>query len=289
MKGIVLAGGLGSRLSPITKIISKQMLLIYDKPLIFYPISTLMLAGIRDIQIICTSRDLLNFKTLLGDGSQLGVNFFYSIQDVAAGLPDGIIKSEDFIKNDRFALILGDNFFFGAGLGTNLRNLDLSSGAHILTFQVSEPSKFGIIEIDSSGLITNMVEKPKTPRSNLAITGLYFFESDAIEKSKSLKVSGRNELEIVDLLKIYWNEGRLRRTDMPRGTIWLDTGSFDAILEASHYVKIIQTRQNLMIANLEEIAWRNGWLTDSQLRNFAINAKDSQIKEYLLNILMNSV
>lgn len=248
-----------------------------------------MLAGIRDIQIICTSRDLLNFKTLLGDGSQLGVNFFYSIQDVAAGLPDGIIKSEDFIKNDRFALILGDNFFFGAGLGTNLRNLDLSSGAHILTFQVSEPSKFGIIEIDSSGLITNMVEKPKTPRSNLAITGLYFFESDAIEKSKSLKVSGRNELEIVDLLKIYWNEGRLRRTDMPRGTIWLDTGSFDAILEASHYVKIIQTRQNLMIANLEEIAWRNGWLTDSQLRNFAISAKDSQIKEYLLNILMNSV
>ena len=156
MKGIVFAGGIGSRLSPITKIISKQMLLIYDKPLIFYPISTLMLAGIRDIQIICTSRDLLNFKTLLGDGKQLGVNFFYSIQDVAAGLPDGIIKSEDFIKNDRFALILGDNFFFGTGLGTNLRNLDLNTGAHILTFQVSEPSKFGIIDTDSSGFILNI-------------------------------------------------------------------------------------------------------------------------------------
>lgn len=288
MKGIVLAGGIGSRLSPITKIISKQMLLIYDKPLIFYPISTLMLAGIRDIQIICTSRDLLNFKTLLGDGKQLGVNFFYSIQDVAAGLPDGIIKSEEFINNDRFALILGDNFFFGAGLGTNLRNLDLNTGAHILTFQVSEPSKFGIIDTDSSGLIINMEEKPKISQSNLAITGLYFFASDAIEKSKSLKVSHRNELEIVDLLKIYWNEGQLKRTHMPRGTIWLDTGSFDAILEASHYVKIIQTRQNLMIANLEEIAWRNGWLTDNQLRNIATNAKDSQIREYLLNILKNS-
>lgn len=285
MKGIVLAGGLGTRLHPITKIISKQLLLLYDKPLVFYPISTLMLAGIRQIQIICTSKDLLNFKAILGNGDEIGVAFSYQIQDKPAGLPDGIIKARNFIKDESFALILGDNFFFGSGLGTNLKNLDLSSGAHIITFNVSDPSKFGILETNSSGQIIGLQEKPKNSSSNLAITGLYFLPNDAVEKSSLLQVSDRNELEIVDLLKLFWREGRLENTHMPRGSVWLDTGSFDAILEASQYVKIIQGRQNLMIANLEEIAWRNGWISSNQLKNIALKSKNQQTKEYLLSLV----
>jgi len=285
MKGIVLAGGTGSRLYPITKIVSKQLLLVYDKPLIFYPISTLMLAGIRNIQIICNEKDLQNFKDILEDGSKLNIQISYKIQNSPEGLPDGIIKSEQYIKDENFVYILGDNFFYGAGLGSNLKNINFDSGAHIFTYKVTDPQNFGILETNSKNQIINIVEKPKKPKSSNAITGLYFFSPDAVGRAKSLNKSYRNELEMVDLLKTYFNENRLTHTSIPRGTVWLDTGNFDSILETSQYVRIVQHRQNQLVANLEEISWRNGWLSDLELEKSAALEKNSKVKEYLLNLL----
>jgi glucose-1-phosphate thymidylyltransferase len=285
MQGIVLAGGTGSRLYPVTKIVSKQLLLIYDKPLIYYPISTLMLAGIRKIQIICNERDLQKFTHILGNGSKLNMEISYKVQNSPEGLPDGIIKSQQFINNDNFAFILGDNFFYGSALGSNLRNIPFISGAHIFTYKVADPQNFGILETNLRNEIVDLVEKPTQPKSRNAITGLYFFSPDAVEYSKSLDKSKRNELEMVDLLKKYFEDNRLTYTTIPRGTIWLDTGNFDSLLETSQYVKIVQERQNQLVANLEEIAWRNGWITNADLEKCALSENNSKIREYLLSLL----
>jgi glucose-1-phosphate thymidylyltransferase len=287
MKGIVLAGGLGTRLAPITNITSKQLLLIYDKPLIFYPISTLMLAGIREIQIVCKSKDIDNFKILLGHGMELGIELSYQVQDSPKGLPDGIIKSRDFIGSKNFAFILGDNFFYGAGLGTGLKNIDFKSGAQIFTFGVKDPENFGVIELNDQKEIVSLEEKPVDPKSNRAVTGLYFFSSDAVEKANSLKMSKRNEIEMIDLLNIYLQEGTLKHREIPRGTVWLDTGSFDAILETSNFVRIIERRQNQQIANLEEIAWRQGWINDDELLRIARCASSPINREYLQDLVLD--
>ena len=285
MKGIVLAGGNGTRLSPITNVTSKQLLLIYDKPLIFYPISTLMLAGIKDVLIICKSKDILNFQALLGNGASYGMNISYEIQEIANGLPDGIIKAEKFIAQDNFAFILGDNFFYGGGLGTGLKKINFNYGSHIFSFEVKDPHNFGVIEISKKEKILSIEEKPINPKTNKAITGLYFFSSDAVEKSKTLVKSSRNELEMVDLLRIYLYEDSLTHTPIPRGTVWLDTGSFESILETSNFVGIIQKRQNQQIANLEEIAWRQRWISDDQLLEHATNSKSSITRDYLMGLM----
>lgn len=288
MKGIVLAGGLGTRLSPITNITSKQLLLIYDKPLIFYPISTLMLAGIKKIQIVCKSRDIENFKVLLGNGGELGIEISYQVQDVPKGLPDGIIQSQEFIGNQNFAFILGDNFFYGGGLGTGLKNINFKSGAQIFSFRVKDPENFGIIELNDHKEIISLEEKPTSPKSNRAVTGLYIFSSDAVEKANSLKMGGRGEIEMIDLLNLYLREGSLKHSEIPRGTIWLDTGSFDSILETSNFVRIIQNRQNQQIANLEEIAWRQGWIDDDELLKLAKSQKSKNIRSYLQDLVLDS-
>ena len=288
-KGIILAGGNGSRLYPITKAISKQLIPVYDKPMIYYPLSTLMLAGIRDILIITTPHDNEKFIELLGDGSQLGINISYKTQSKPEGIAQAFLIAEDFIGNSNVTLILGDNLFHGDLLVTRLKKkYTLSEGASIFAYSVIDPERYGVIEFDSKGLAYNIEEKPKNPKSKFAITGLYFYDNTVVEKAKKIKPSSRGELEITDLNKMYMKEGKLIVEKMNRGMTWLDTGTTDSLHEASSYIRSLEKRQGLKIGCPEEVAWRSGFIDDAKLYSLSLDLSKSGYGKYLQTILNES-
>lgn len=286
MKGIILAGGSGTRLYPVTKAISKQITPIYDKPLIYYPLSVLMLAGIKDILIISTPRDIGTFEELLGSGSDLGLKIEYAIQEQPNGLAEAFIIGENFIGNDACALVLGDNMFYGHGLtGIVKEAAKRDKGATIFGYYVNNPKAFGVVEFDENGKAISLEEKPEYPKSNFAIPGLYFYDSSVVEKVKRVKPSHRGELEITTLNEMYLNEGTLNVLSLGRGMAWLDTGTHDGLLEASNFVKTIQSRQGVMVACLEEIAYRNGWISKKKVEELAKPLLKSHYGEYLINLI----
>lgn len=286
MKGIVLAGGSGTRLYPVTKAISKQITPIYDKPLIYYPLSVLMLAGIKDILVISTPRDIGTFEELLGNGSDLGLKIEYAIQEHPNGLAEAFIIGENFIGNDACALVLGDNMFYGHGFtGIVKEAAKRETGATIFGYYVNDPKSFGVVEFDSNGKAISLEEKPKVPKSNFAIPGLYFYDNSVIEKAKMVKPSKRGELEITTLNEMYLNEGTLNVLSLGRGMAWLDTGTHDGLLEASNFVKTIQSRQGVMVACLEEIAYRNGWISKEKVEELAKPLLKSDYGKYLMNLI----
>ncbi|WP_028245699.1 glucose-1-phosphate thymidylyltransferase RfbA [Pseudoclavibacter soli] len=266
MRGIILAGGTGSRLHPITYGISKQLVPVYDKPMIYYPLSTLILAGIQDILIITTPHDADQFHRLLGNGSQFGINLTYTVQPSPDGLAQAFVLGERHIGDDDVALVLGDNIFYGAGLGTQLQRFDDLHGAAVFGYWVSDPSAYGVIEFDGTGRAISLEEKPQAPKSNYAVPGLYFYDNQVVDIAKSLKPSPRGELEITDLNRVYLERGELQVEILPRGTAWLDTGTFDSLNDATNFIRTVQARQGLFVGSPEETAWRQGFLTDDGLR-----------------------
>ena len=286
MKGIILAGGSGTRLYPLTRATSKQLMPIYDKPMIYYPLSTLMLAGIKDILIISTPKDLPRFKDLLNDGSDYGINISYKEQPSPDGLPQAFIIGEEFIGDDSVALILGDNIYHGAGLSEILqRAVQKDSGSTIFGYNVRDPRRFGVIEFDDNMNVISIEEKPEKPRSNYAITGLYVFDNRAIEISKNLKPSTRGELEITDVIKAYLENGELSVELMSHGFAWLDTGTHESLLEASRYIEKVQRLQNIQVANLEEIAYRMGYITREKVLELAQPLKKNEYGKHLLRLI----
>ena len=285
MKGIILAGGTGSRLHPITQGISKQLTPVYDKPMIYYPLSTLMLAGIRDILIITTPADQEQFQRLLGDGSRFGINLEYKVQPSPDGLAQAFILGADFIGNDPVALVLGDNIFYGPGLGTQLATYEQKDGATVFAYRVADPRAYGVVEFDENFNALSIEEKPENPKSDYAIPGLYFYDSKVVEYARQIKPSPRGELEITDLNRVYLEQGKLKVEVLPRGTAWLDTGTFDSLADATNFIRTVQSRQGLSVGCPEEIAWRHGWLSDEQLRNIATPLVKSGYGSYLLGLL----
>ncbi len=289
MKGIILAGGSGTRLYPLTKVTSKQLLPVYDKPMIYYPLSVLMLAGIREILVISTPQDIPRFKELLGDGSRFGVNLSYAVQPSPDGLAQAFIIGEEFIGNDCVAMILGDNIFSGYGLNKRLRaaveNAEKSSNATIFGYYVDDPERFGIVEFDSTGKAISIEEKPQIPKSNYCVTGLYFYDNRVIDYAKSLTPSKRGELEITDLNKIYLDNGELNVELLGQGYTWLDTGTHESLVEATNFVKTVETHQHRKIACLEEIAYLNGWISKEDVMNVYEELKKNQYGQYLLDVL----
>ena len=285
MKGIILAGGTVSRFHPITQGISKQLTPVYDKPMIYYPLSTLMLAGIRDILIITTPADQEQFQRLLGDGSRFGINLEYKVQPSPDGLAQAFILGADFIGNDPVALVLGDNIFYGPGLGTQLATYEQKDGATVFAYQVADPRAYGVVEFDEDFNALSIEEKPENPKSDYAIPGLYFYDSKVVEYARQIKPSPRGELEITDLNRIYLEQGKLKVEVLPRGTAWLDTGTFDSLADASNFIRTVQSRQGLSVGCPEEIAWRHGGLSDEQLRDIATPLVKSGYGSYLLGLL----
>ena len=286
MKGIILAGGSGTRLYPVTKAMSKQMVPIYDKPMIYYPMSVLMLAGIKDILIISTPRDIVNFKELFKDGSELGLNIEYAIQEQPNGLAEAFIIGEEFIGDDSVAMILGDNIFYGQSFTSHLETAaKLEEGATVFGYYVQDPRAFGVVGFDENGKVTSLEEKPEKPKSRYAVPGLYFYDNSVVEKAKALKPSPRGELEITDLNKVYMEEGTLTVELLGRGMAWLDTGTHASMLKASNFVEAVQTTQGTFIACLEEIAFRKGWISKEQVKELAAPLMKTGYGQYLMDII----
>lgn len=289
MKGIILSGGTGSRLFPITRVVSKQLLPVYDKPMVYYPLATLMAAGIREVLLIVTPRDKDLFATLFGDGSQLGMSITYVVQEKADGLAQAFILGADFIGSDKVALVLGDNLFYGSGLGRQLLSLTDPDGGVVFAYQVANPSEYGVVEFDANGVAISIEEKPTHPKSDFAVPGLYFYDNDVIDIARQLKPSARGELEITGVNNEYLRRGKLTVEVLPRGTAWLDTGTFSSLHEAGTYVRIIEERQGTRVGCIEEVAWRNGWITDSQLHALAEPMLSSGYGAYLQKLTQKSV
>ena len=285
MKGIILAGGSGTRLHPITLGISKQLMPIYDKPMVYYPLSTLMMAGIREVLVITTPQDSDQFQRLLGDGSRWGVEITYAVQPRPEGLAQAFVIGADFIGGDSVALVLGDNIFYGAGLGTALRENSDVKGGHIFAYHVTEPSAYGVVEFADDGTVLSIEEKPAKPKSSYAVPGLYFYDNDVAQIARELEPSERGELEITGVNNAYLERGTLTVTVLERGTAWLDTGTFEGLMDASQFVHVVESRQGQKIGCVEEIAWRNGWLTDDQLEALASDLAKSGYGNYLSGLV----
>lgn len=285
MKGIILAGGSGTRLHPLTLAMSKQMMPVYDKPMIYYPLSVLLMSGINEILIISTPHDLPNFQKLLGTGEQIGCKFTYVVQEVPNGLAQAFVLGEKFIGKDKVALILGDNIFYGVGLGGALRQINNPDGGVVFAYHVSDPERYGVVEFDENNKVISIEEKPKQPKSNYAVPGLYFYDNDVVEIAKNLKPSPRGEYEITDVNKEYLRRGKLKVSIMDRGTAWLDTGTFKSLMQAGQFVEVIEERQGLKIGCIEEIAFNMGYINKEQLRKVAEPLTKSGYGNYLLGLL----
>jgi len=285
MKGIILAGGSGTRLYPITLGVSKQLMPIYDKPMIYYPLSTLMMAGIREVLIISTPQDLPRFRDLLGDGSHLGMRFEYVAQEVPNGLAQAFVLGADFIGDDHVALILGDNIFYGYGMGNLLDAHTNPDGGVVFAYHVSDPERYGVVEFDKTGKAISIEEKPTQPKSNYAVPGLYFYDNEVVKIAQELKPSARGEYEITDVNKVYLERGKLQVAKLDRGTAWLDTGTFKSLMQASQFVEVLEQRQGLKVGCIEEIAWRKGFIDDAKLKEIAEPLLKSGYGTYLMKLL----
>jgi glucose-1-phosphate thymidylyltransferase len=285
MRGIILAGGTGSRLHPITHAVSKQLMPVYDKPMIYYPLSTLMLAGIRDVLVITTPHEAEPFQRLLGDGSHLGIRITYAVQPSPDGLAQAFVIGEEHIGDDSVALVLGDNIFYGSGMGTKLRRFSDLEGAAVFAYRVSDPTAYGVVEFDADGLALSLEEKPAKPKSHYAVPGLYFYDNSVVDHAKKLQPSARGELEITDLNRIYLDAGTLQVSVLPRGSAWLDTGTFDDLNDAGNFVRAIEKRQDTKVGAPEEVAWRMGFISDVALATLAEGLVKSGYGRYLLELL----